>query len=174
MEGSMRPERRWAGFSREQKPGSSATERITWGPDSASVATGEGAVTAETPKEVVARFYKAVADRDLEAAGACFHEQATWVLPGVSPIAGEHRGWGSIRDDFLARLGPLSDGTFHAELLDVAVGERFVVAVQRATAHRERKRLDVTACQLMSIEDGKIVSVRGHYSDQQALDDFWS
>jgi hypothetical protein len=56
----------------------------------------------------------------------------------------------------------------------VAVGERFVVAVQRATAHRKRKRLNVTACQLMSIEDGKIVSVRGHYSDQQALDDFWS
>jgi uncharacterized protein len=131
-------------------------------------------VTSEAPKEVVARFYKAVADRDLEAAGACFHEQATWVLPGASPIAGEHCGWASIRDDFLARLGLLSGGTFRAELLDVAVGERFVVAVQRATAHREGKRLDITACQLMSIKDGKILSVRGHYSDQQALDDFWS
>jgi ketosteroid isomerase-like protein len=130
--------------------------------------------SSETPKEVVARFYKAVADRDLEAAGACFHQQATWVLPGASPIAGEHRGWASIRDDFLAKLGPLSGGTFRAELLDVAVGERFVVAVQHATAHREDKRLDVTACQLMSIKDGKIVSVHGHYSDQQALDDFWS
>jgi ketosteroid isomerase-like protein len=56
----------------------------------------------------------------------------------------------------------------------VAVGERFVVAIQHATAHREGKRLDITGCQSMSIEDGKIRSVRGHYSDQQALEDFWS
>jgi len=63
--------------------------------------------------------------------------------------------------DCLAKLGPLSGGTFRAELLDVAEGERFVVAVQHATAHRQGKRLDVTACQLVSIEDGKILSVRG-------------
>jgi ketosteroid isomerase-like protein len=131
-------------------------------------------VSAEPPDDVVARLYRALSDRDLDAAEACFDAEATWVLPGVSPIAGEHRGWPSIRDDFLAKLGPLSGGTFRAELLDVAVGERFVVAVQHATAHRDGKHLDITGCQLMRIEGGKILSARGHYSDQQALDDFWS
>lgn len=124
--------------------------------------------------EVVRRFYRAVADRDLEAARACFGEHAVWTIPGRSAIAGEHRGWDAIRDDFLARLGPLSGGTFRADLTDVAVGDEHVVAVQHATAQHGGKRLDITGCQLMSVEDGKIVEVRSHYSDQYALDDFWS
>jgi hypothetical protein len=55
-------------------------------------------------------------------------------LPGKSAITGEHRGWSAIRDDFLARIGPLSGQSFRAELLDIAVGETFVVAFQHATA----------------------------------------
>jgi ketosteroid isomerase-like protein len=89
-------------------------------------------------------------------------------------IAGEHRGWDAIRDEFLAKLGPLSGETFSAKLIDVAVGEHYVVAVQRATAERQGKRLDITGCQLMRVEDGKILAVSGHYSDQYALDAFWS
>jgi uncharacterized protein len=124
--------------------------------------------------DVVRRFYKAIADRDLQAAGACFDQHAVWILPGRSPIAGEHRGWDAIRDDFLAKLGPLSGGTFRADLVDVAVGDRHIVAVQRATAHRGDRRLDISACQLIRTEGPKIVHVRGHYSDQYALDAFWA
>jgi uncharacterized protein len=124
--------------------------------------------------DVVRRFYEAVADRDLQAAGACFDPHAVWILPGRSPIAGEHRGWDAIRDDFLAKLGPLSGGTFRADLVDVAVGDRHIVAVQRATAHHGGRRLDISACQLIRIKGPKIVHVRGHYSDQYALDAFWA
>jgi ketosteroid isomerase-like protein len=42
--------------------------------------------------DVVRRFYKAVADGTLAAAGACFAAGAVWILPGRSPIAGEHMG----------------------------------------------------------------------------------
>jgi ketosteroid isomerase-like protein len=94
--------------------------------------------------------------------------------PGKSPIAGDHHGWPAIRDDFLARLGPLSGQTFRAELLDIAVGQNFVVAVQRATAACQGRRLDVTGCQLMRLDEGRIAEVRGHYSDQYALDAFWA
>lgn len=122
---------------------------------------------------VVRRFYAAVAARDLGAAEKCFAADASWHLPGVSPIAGTHRGWPAIRDEFLAKLGPLSDGTFRAELLDIAVGETYVVAVQHATADAHGRSLDITGCQLMRIKDGLISDVRGHYSDQAALDAFW-
>ena len=124
--------------------------------------------------EVVRRFYEALGKRDMEAIRACLHTDARWVLPGVSPVAGDHRGPDAIVNDFLARLGPLSGGTFKARLIDVAVGADHVVAVQHATAERGDKRLDITACQLMTIDDGRITSVRGHYSDQYALDEFWS
>ena len=71
------------------------------------------------------RFYEAVADRDLEAAADCFGRDAVWILPGQSPIAGEHRGRAAIRDDFLARLGPLSGGTLRVDLIEVAVGGHY-------------------------------------------------
>jgi ketosteroid isomerase-like protein len=126
-----------------------------------------------TAVDVVQRFYKAMADRDLEAAGPCFAEDAVWTLPGQSSIAGTYRGWPAIRDDFLKQLGLRSGGTFKAGLLDVCAGDTYVIAVQHATAEHEGRTLDVTACQRMRIEDGRIVEVRGHYSDQRDLDNFW-
>jgi hypothetical protein len=60
------------------------------------------------------------------------------------------------------------------ELVDVALGSEYVVAVQHATAERGARRLDVTGCQLMRIVDGRIAEVRGHYSDQDAFDRFWA
>jgi uncharacterized protein len=124
--------------------------------------------------DVVRRFYDAPRDRDMDAVRACLDGDARWVLPGHSPIAGDHRGPDAIVNDFLAKLGPLSGGTFRARLIDVAVGADHVVAVQHATAEHGDKRLDITGYQLMTIQDGRIASVRGHYSDQHALDEFWS
>jgi ketosteroid isomerase-like protein len=125
--------------------------------------------------ELVRRLYEAWGSGDEERAGECFAPDALWSVPGRSPIAGGHRGWPAIRDEFFGTLAALSGGTFRAELVDVAVGERHVVAVQHATAEREGgRRLDITACQLMTVEDGRIALVRSHYSDQEALDAFWS
>ena len=125
-------------------------------------------------RDVVRRMYAAINDGDVATAAACFAPDAVWILPGRGPMAGTHRGVREIHENFFARLGPLSGGTFRAELLDVAEGERYVVAVQRATGRRDGKAFDVTGCQLMTVEDGRITEVRGHYSDQYALDDFWS
>jgi ketosteroid isomerase-like protein len=58
--------------------------------------------------ETVRRFYQAVAARDMAAAESCFAPDAVWHLPGKSVIVGDHHGWPAIRDDFLAKLGPLS------------------------------------------------------------------
>ena len=73
----------------------------------------------------------------------------------------------------MSELAPLSGGTFRADLIDVAVGGDYVVAVQHATADYQGRWLDITACQLMSLEGGRIAEVQGHYSDQYALDAFW-
>jgi ketosteroid isomerase-like protein len=127
----------------------------------------------DAAQDVVRRFYQAVTDVDFDAAEGCFAPDALWHLPGRSPIAGDHHGWAQIRDNFLAKLGPLSGGTFRAELLDVAVGHTYVVAVQRATASRGELTLDITGCQLIRVSNGVIHNVRGHYSDQAALDAFW-
>ncbi|MEO6822778.1 MAG: nuclear transport factor 2 family protein [Candidatus Nanopelagicales bacterium] len=127
----------------------------------------------ESDLDVVRRFYDAVAARDMSVAESCFAPDALWHLPGTSVIAGDHVGWAAIRDDFLAKLGPLSGGSFRADLVDVAVGEHYVVAVQHATGAHEGRTLDITGCQLLTITDGVISEIRGHYSDQASLDAFW-
>jgi hypothetical protein len=102
-----------------------------------------------------------------------FRQDAISHVPGTSQLAGTHRGWPAIRDDFLAKLGPLSGGTFRAKVLDVGVGAEYIVSIGTGTAEHAGRRLNVTVCQFMRIQDGKIVEVRGHYSDEAALDAFW-
>jgi len=123
--------------------------------------------------KVVRRFYDAFAQGDMETVKSCFVHDALWHVPGRSPIAGDHQGADAIIR-FLAKLKELSGGTFKAELTDVVANDSHAVALQHATGTRDTKRLDVTACQVMRIQDGRILEVRGHYSDQYALDDFWS
>lgn len=123
---------------------------------------------------VVRRLYAAVAAGDLTAVAECFDEKAIWHLPGTNALSGTHRGWPAIRDNLLAKQGPLSGGTFRAQLLDLTVGSEYIVAVVRATAEHAGRRLDLTVCQLMRVHNGKIVEVRGHYADDSALNAFWS
>jgi ketosteroid isomerase-like protein len=128
---------------------------------------------SENDVATVRRFYAAFAGRDFETMQSCFTPDAVWHLPGRGAIAGDHQGWDAIRDDFLTRVGPLSGGTLRAELIDVAAGSDYIVAVQHATADHDGRHLDVTACQLIRMRGGRIADVRGHYSDQYAFDAFW-
>jgi ketosteroid isomerase-like protein len=123
---------------------------------------------------VVRRLYAAFAQGDMETARSCFVEDAIWHMPGKSPIGGDHVGSNAILRDFFTKLRELSCGSFRAELTDVLANDQHAVALQHATAKRGTKHLDVTACQLMRIRDGRILEVRGYYSDQYALDEFWS
>lgn len=127
----------------------------------------------EADVETVRRLYGAFVDRDFETMEACFAPDAVWHLPGRGALGGDHRGWAAIRDDFMAKTGPLSGGTLQAGLVDVAVGTDYIVAIQHATADHNGRTLDVTGCQLIRMRDGLIADVQGHYSDQYAFDAFW-
>ena len=125
--------------------------------------------------DVVRRAYAALAARDMDTLETLFAWDAVWVLPGSSAISGTHRGWPAIRDEFVALLGPLSGGSFCAELLDVAVGEHYLVAIQRTSGDFKGRTLDVTSCQLVRMERGLIRQVSGLYSAESVaqVDAFW-
>jgi ketosteroid isomerase-like protein len=128
-----------------------------------------------TPADVavVRRAYDALNARDPAAVAECFATDAVWHVPGRSAIAGSHRGLDALRRDFFDRLVSLSGGSFRADIMDITAGAHFVVAIQHATASFAGRTLDITACQMMRLENGKIVEVRSHYSDQYGLDSFW-
>ena len=125
--------------------------------------------------DVVRRAYAALAARDMDTLESLFAWDAVWVLPGSSAISGTHQGWPAIRDEFVALLGPLSGGSFCAELVDVAVGERYIVAIQHTTGEFKGRTLDVTSCQLVRIEHGLIREVSGLYSAESLarVEAFW-
>ncbi|NMM33676.1 MAG: nuclear transport factor 2 family protein [Phycicoccus sp.] len=106
--------------------------------------------------EAVRRAYAALEAGDMYELEKCFARDAVWHEPGsnIPPThlrvrsarenapgdalggniySGNLVGWPEIRDEFLLLLGPLSRGTLRAELVDIAVGEKYVVAVHRAT-----------------------------------------
>jgi hypothetical protein len=104
-----------------------------------------GFSTLRQEGQTVRRFYAAP---DVASMESCFAREAVWHSPGKSAVAGDHRSWPAIRDairDFQAKIGPHSGGTFRGELLDVAVGEQYIVAVQHGSARQEGRRFDVTA-----------------------------
>lgn len=130
-------------------------------------------MTDQAAGDVVRRVYEALAARDMALMESCFAADAVWYVPGDSALSGEHRGWPEIRDKFFGRFLALSGGKVTNRLVDLCVGERFVVAIQHATGEHEGRALDLTACQVVQVREGKVVEVRGHYFDTSALTAFF-
>ena len=101
-------------------------------------------------------------------------DETVWHLPGRSSMAGDYQG----RDATLAYFGQLAQktgGTFRAELQRMAAdGDDRVVGIQRSTADRNGKHLDVADCIVFELKDGLVTDGREHFEDLYAWDEFWS
>ena len=120
------------------------------------------------------RAYDAFNTGDMNTLIEIFDEGAVWHLPGRSSMANDYQG----RDATLAYFGQLAqktEGTFRAELERLLGddGDR-VVGIQRSTAERDGKRLDVGNCIVFQLKDGRITDGREHFHDLYAWDEFWS
>ena len=123
---------------------------------------------------IVRRGYEAFNGRDLRAFAELLAELVSWYTPGRSPLAGDVVG----RDAVVARLGRYSvetGGTFRAEPKRVLTDEDDrVIGIQRNTAERAGKTLDVYSCVIFELEAGLIVDGHEHVYDLPAWDAFWS
>src|SRR5437868_15263020 len=95
---------------------------------------------------IMQRAYDAFNTGDIDTLTELFDEDAVWHLPGRSSMADDYKG----RDATLAYFGLLGQktgGTFRAELGHLtADGEDCVVGIQRSTAERDGKHLNVDDC----------------------------
>jgi ketosteroid isomerase-like protein len=123
---------------------------------------------------IMQRAYDAFNTGDINTLTEIFDESAVWHLPGRSSMAEDYQG----RDATLAYFGQLAQrtgGTFRAELERLtADGDDRVVGIQRSTAKRDGKRLDVADCIVFQLKDGKVTDGREHFEDLYAWDEFWS
>ncbi len=123
---------------------------------------------------IMQRAYDAFNTGDINTLTEVFDESAVWHLPGRSSMADDYQG----RDATLAYFGLLAQrtgGTFRATLERLtADGEDRVVGIQRSTADRDGKHLDVADCIVFQLKDGRVTDGREHFEDLYAWDEFWS
>jgi ketosteroid isomerase-like protein len=123
---------------------------------------------------IIRRGYEAFNSADVNTLIEVFDESLVWHLPGRSPFANDYQG----REATLAYFGQLGQetgGTFRAELQHLlADDDDRVVGIQRSTAERDGKRLDVGNCIVFELKDGRVTDGREHFHDLYAWDEFWS
>ena len=131
-------------------------------------------MNADENAAILRRAYAAFNSGDIDTLNETFDESAVWHLPGRSSMANDYQG----RDATLAyfgQIGQKTGGTFQAELQQLFAGDDGrVIGLQRSTAERDGKRLDVGDCIVFELKDGKIVDGREHFHDLYAWDEFWS
>ena len=129
---------------------------------------------AEENVAIMQRAYDAFNSADMDTLTEVFDESCVWHLPGRSSMANDYQG----RDAtfaYFGQIGQETGGTFQAELQQLFAGDDGrVIGLQRSTAERDGKRLDVGNCIVFELKDGKIVDGREHFHDLNAWDEFWS
>ena len=91
---------------------------------------------------------------------------------GAQQPRGDYKGPEAVLG-FLEQLKALSDGTFRIEVLDVLSEPERAVVLQRETATRNDKALDVVVAVDFEIHHGKITEVTVYQADTYQFDEFW-
>ena len=129
---------------------------------------------ADENAAIMRRAYEAFNTGDIDTLTEIFDERLVWHLPGRSSMANDYQG----RDATLAYFGQLAQetgGSFRAELERVLTDDDDrVVGIQRSTADRDGKHLDVGDCIVFELKDGRVTDGREHFHDLYAWDEFWS
>jgi len=122
---------------------------------------------------LVRRTYEDFKSGDLDLLGVVMAEEVVWHQPGRSSLAGHYKGPKEVLG-FLGELEARSSGTFKVEILDVLSEPERAVVLQRETAMKNDKTLDVVAAVDFEIHHGKITEVTVYQHDAYAFDEFWA
>src|SRR2546426_9377648 len=103
-------------------------------------------MTADENAAIMRRAYEAFNSADMDTLNELFDESAVWHLPGRSSMANDYQGREATLAYF-AQIGQKTGGTFQAELQElIGDDENRVIGIQRSTADRDGKHLDVGNC----------------------------
>jgi len=123
-------------------------------------------------ESVIRRAYQDFESGDLDLLGVVMGQDVVWHEPGRSSLAGDYKGPETVLG-FLEQLKLRSDGTFKIEVLDVLSEPERAVVLQRETATRGGKTLDVVAAVDFEIHHQKITEVTVYQADTYGFDEFW-
>jgi uncharacterized protein len=109
----------------------------------------------------------------MEALTEIFDGGAVWHTPGRKLTGRRLPG---PRRDFrlFGRLDQEKGGTFRVGFQHLFADDERAVGIQRNTAERDGKRLDVGVCLVFELKDGRVTEGWEHYRDLYAWDEFRS
>src|SRR5207245_8832829 len=110
---------------------------------------------------------------DLASLCKLIAQAAVWHGPGASAVSGDHRRQEAIFAYF-QKLAELTDGTFHAELIDVLASDMHAAALAAAKGTRGDRVFEQTYLLFLRIENDRIVEARLFNEDEEAFQAFWS
>ena len=122
---------------------------------------------------VVRKTYREFEQGDLDLLRVVMADDVIWHEPGKSGLAGDYQGPEAV----LGLLGELKDrsgGTFEIEVLDVLAKEERAVVLQRETATRNGRSLDVIAAVEFEIHHEKVTEATVYHCDGYQFDEFWA
>ena len=118
------------------------------------------------------RLYDAFERGDADALRELLAD-CTWHTPGESLIAGAFSGADEIVSRF-GRLREMTDGTLAFHVHEILGDGEHVVGLDRVTARRGERTLDMNRVVIAHAHDGKLTEVWLVPEDQYAFDEFWS
>ena len=121
--------------------------------------------------QVMKRALTAFQSGDGATLAEVFSRDVVWRVPGKSILAKDYKGQEEVFG-FFGRLMELTAGTFRVHSIDMLANDAGGVFVDRITAERDGKRLDVSLLLLVRIRDGQIVEGTDHFHQEHLVDAF--
>jgi len=122
---------------------------------------------------LIRRTYQDFRAGDLDLLRVVMADDVVWHEPGRSRFAGDHKGPEAVLE-FLADLRARSGGTFEVEILEVLAEPERAVVLQRETATRNDRMLDVISAVAFEIHREQVTEVTVYQADTYLFDEFWS
>ncbi|MGD9988704.1 nuclear transport factor 2 family protein [Pseudonocardia sp.] len=126
---------------------------------------------SEQDADVVRSAYKAFNEQDIPALMAAFDPEIRWHQTGRSVLAGDYDGVEAVLQ-FFGRVGETSDGTFRADLQDVASGDGETIAHHVGRAEARGRTLEDHNVLVVRMAGGRMAEVWEHHRDPYEVDEF--
>jgi len=126
-------------------------------------------------KEIVDKFFEYYMKHDMEKLKEVASEDVVWYFLGKHKLAGVKKGLEELVIFFDTMGSIMKESNPTVEKLIVAENENYFIECQRITTHRDDGiNIDHHATVLWTIENGKIVSGRHFFADQEAVDHYFN
>jgi hypothetical protein len=132
----------------------------------------EDEVSEHTNLQVMRRALEAFQSGDKATLGQIFSKDVVWHVPGKSFLAKDYKGQEEVFT-FFGRLMELTNGTFRVESLDILANDRGGVFIDRLTAQRNGRKLNVRLLLYVVIRGRQIVEGIDHFHPEHLWDAFW-